>query len=66
MDTTGYHINVSTSEGVTALMALLAEARGRLDTGAIGGINRTDWRAPPNIMDLSDNILLAHYQRERR
>jgi hypothetical protein len=66
MDTTGHHIDVSTRERVTALMALLAEVRGRPDTGAIGGIDRTDWKVRPDITNLSENILLAHYQRERR
>ena len=66
MDATGYHINVSTRERVTALLALLAEAKGRLDTGVMGGINRTHRKVRPAITSLSENILLAHYQRERR
>ena len=63
MDTTGHHIDVSTRERMTAL---LAEARGRRVPGSIGVINQTDLRVQPDIMNLSDNILLAHYQRERR
>ena len=43
MNITGYHIDVSARERMTAL-ALLAEASGRLDPGIIGVINQTDLR----------------------
>jgi hypothetical protein len=61
MNITGYHTDVSAKEGTAGL---LAEASGRQVPGIAGVTDQTDlW---PNIMDLSDNILLAHYQRERR
>lgn len=61
MNITGYDTDVSAREGTTGL---LAEASGRRVPGITGVIDQTDlW---PNNMDLSDNILLAHYQRERR
>ena len=31
-----------------------------------GVVNKTNLRVWPNSMNISDNILLAHYQRERR
>ena len=63
MNITGYRIDVSATEDMTAL---LAEASGRRVPGTPGVVDQTDLREWPDIMDLSDNILLAHYQRERR
>jgi hypothetical protein len=60
MNITGYPIEVSSREGATDLLA----ARGRQVPGIAGVVDQTDLL--PNIMDLSDNVLLAHYQRERR
>jgi hypothetical protein len=61
MNTTGYHINVSTSERVTALLAIA-----RADWILAPLASSTGSTEGPDIMNLSENILLAHYQRERR
>jgi hypothetical protein len=61
MNITGYHLGVSAREGTAGI---LADASGRQVPGVTGVADHTDLL--PNIMDLSDNILLAHYQRERR
>jgi hypothetical protein len=61
MNTTGYHINVSTSERVTALLAIA-----RADWILAPLASSTGPTEGPDIMNLSENILLAHYQRERR
>jgi hypothetical protein len=61
MNITGYHTDVSARE---ATAGLLAGASGRQVPGTTGVSDETVlW---PNVADLSDNILLAHYQRERR
>lgn len=71
MNTTRYHINVSTSERVTALLAI-ARADWILaplasSTGPTEGPDIMNGPTEgPDIMNLSENILLAHYQRERR
>lgn len=62
MNITGFHVGISVWEGATNP---LADASGRQVPGATGVVDQTDYLLP-NIMDLSDNILLAHYQRERR
>ncbi len=61
MNITGFHVGISVRKDATSP---LADASGRQVPGVTGLADHTDLL--PNIMDLSDNILLAHYQRERR
>jgi hypothetical protein len=62
MNITGFHVGISVRKGATSP---LADASGRQVPDATGVVDQTDYLLP-NIMDLSENILLAHYQRERR
>ncbi len=59
MNITGFHVGISVRKDATSP---LADASGRQVPGATGVVDQTDYLLP-NIMDLSDNILLAHYPR---
>jgi hypothetical protein len=55
---TGYRIGIGRRQAVKATTEGVPTLAGR--------VVHAKFRARPTSMDLSDNVLLAHYQRERR
>ena len=70
MNITGYHIDASAREDMIALSGHRKSYWRKLAAYEVPSItevvHNTNLRVWPDGMNISDNILLAHYQRERR
>jgi hypothetical protein len=69
MNITGYHIDASAREDMISLWSDKSYWRKQAAAEVpriIGVVHKTNLRVWPDSMNISDNILLAHYQRERR